>query len=155
MALIADPQGAPFYLMRPTPPADDPGAQSDLFMPEALGHCAWNELNTDAAAEQIDFYTSLFGWEPAGEMPMPGDHIYQFLSHGDSTIGAIGSMKPEGMANAWLPYFRVADINAAKRAVEANGGTVVMGPHEVPGGDHIIVTVDPAGAAVGLVGKAG
>ncbi len=153
MAMLSDPQGAPFYLMRPTPPADDPDAQSDVFA-DAPGHCAWNELNTDAAAEQIDFYTSLFDWELAGEMPMPGDHIYKFLNHGEFGVGAIGSMKPEGMPNAWLPYFRVADIGAATAAVTGNGGTIVMGPHDVPGGDRIVVTLDPAGAAVGLVGKA-
>ncbi len=154
MAMLADPQGAPFYLMDPTPPADNPDAQSGVFMPDTLGHCAWNELNTDAAAEQIDFYTALFDWEVAGEMPMPGDHIYKFLNHRETGVGAIGSMKPEGMPNAWLPYFRVADIGAAASAVEANGGTVLMGPQDVPGGDRIIVTIDPAGAAVGLVGKA-
>lgn len=153
MAMIADPQGAPFYVMTPTPPADDPDAQSNVFKPDTPGHAAWNELNTDAAAEQIDFYTGLFDWQVAGEMPMPDAHIYKFLAHGDVGVGAIGSMKPDGMPNAWLPYFRVADIDAARTAIEANGGTLVMGPHEVPEGDHIVVAIDPSGAAVGIVGR--
>jgi predicted enzyme related to lactoylglutathione lyase len=37
--------------------------------------------------------------------------------------------------------------------VKANGGSVTMGPHEVPGGDHIIIGKDPQGAEFVLVGK--
>ncbi len=37
--------------------------------------------------------------------------------------------------------------------VVAGGGTIAMGPQEVPGGDHIIGT-DPQGAEFALVGKA-
>jgi predicted enzyme related to lactoylglutathione lyase len=38
--------------------------------------------------------------------------------------------------------------------VKAAGGTVSMGPHEVPGGDMIIIGNDPQGAEFALVGKA-
>jgi predicted enzyme related to lactoylglutathione lyase len=37
--------------------------------------------------------------------------------------------------------------------VKANGGSITMGPHEVPGGDHIIIGKDPQGAEFALVGK--
>ena len=152
MAMLADPQGAPFYVMAPSPPADQPDAKSDVFKGNAPGHCTWNELNTDDAEGQIGFYTGLLPWTVSGEMPMPGGHIYKFLECEGRGIGAIGSMKPPGMGNAWLPYFRVADIGEATSAVTATGGSIVMGPHEVPGGDIILVARDPAGAAVGLVG---
>ena len=42
----------------------------------------------------------------------------------------------------------------AADAVKASGGNVVMGPHEVPGGDRIIIGIDPKGAEFALVGKA-
>jgi len=155
MAMLADPQGAAFYLMDPIPPADNPDAQSDVFKGDAPGHCTWNELNTDDAEGQVAFYTSLLPWTVSGEMPMPAPHIYKFVSCDGRGIGAIGSMKPEGMANAWLPYFRVEEIGAAAEAVKANGGAIVMGPHEVPGEDIILVARDPAGAAIGLVGSKG
>ena len=155
MAMLVDPQGAPFYVMAPTPPPDRPDAQSDVFKGDAPGHCTWNELNTDNAEAQIAFYTGLLPWTVSGEMPMGSEHTYKFLECEGRGIGAIGSMKPPGMGNAWLPYFRVADIGAASGAVTATGGSIVMGPHEVPGGDVILVTRDPAGAAVGLVGAKG
>ena len=155
MAMLADPQGARFYLMAPTPPADDPSATSDVFEGNKAGRCAWNELSTDAANAQVDFYTGLLDWQIAGEMPMPGDHTYRFVQAAGRGIGAIGSIKPEGMPNAWLPYFRVEEIHAARAAIEANGGSVLRGPHQVPGDDWIVVARDPAGAVVGFVGKEG
>ncbi|MFL6782928.1 MAG: VOC family protein, partial [Sphingomicrobium sp.] len=33
IAMVADPQGAPFYVMKPTPPANDSNAKSDVFSP--------------------------------------------------------------------------------------------------------------------------
>src|SRR6185503_16562358 len=33
IAMVADPQGAPFYVMTPIPPAGDPNAKSDVFSP--------------------------------------------------------------------------------------------------------------------------
>ncbi len=153
--MLADPQGAMFYLIDPTPPEGQEEMESDVFASDIPGRCAWNELNTDNAPGQLEFYSSLFDWTVGGEMPMPGDHTYQFLDCNGTAIGAIGSMKPDGMPNMWLPYFRVEDIDASAGAVTANGGKIVMGPHEVPGGDTIIVTLDPDGAAVGFVGRKG
>jgi hypothetical protein len=155
MAMLADPAGAMFYLITPEPPAGQEEATSDVFAENSVGRCAWNELNTDQAPEQVDFYTSLFDWEVTGAMEMPGDHIYKFLGCGGSAIGAICSMKPEGVPSHWLPYFRVADIDAAIKAVAAHGGKMVMGPHEVPNGDTIIVAFDPEGAIVGFTARRG
>jgi predicted enzyme related to lactoylglutathione lyase len=47
---------------------------------------------------------------------------------------------------AWLHYARVPDVNAAVEATSKNGGQVINGPMEVPGGDMIAQIVDPQGA---------
>ena len=59
---------------------------------------------------------------------------------------------PQAPVSAWSHYFRVADIEAAKATAEAAGGTIMMGPMEVPGGDWIIQGMDPQGAFFALVG---
>ncbi|MNC98787.1 Glyoxalase-like domain protein [compost metagenome] len=59
------------------------------------------------------------------------------------------------MTVGWLPYFGVADIDAAKSAAEANGGTIKQDVHEDPGGGFIFIATDPAGAPVGFVGPKG
>ena len=50
-------------------------------------------------------------------------------------------------------YFRVPDINAAVERIKANGGQILNGPMEVPGGDWIVNAMDPQGGAFSLHAK--
>lgn len=153
MAMLTDPQGAAFYLMKPTPPAGDPNAQSDAFEPMKAGHCRWNELNTTDAAGALRFYTELFGWTAGMAMPMGPAGDYQFIEIDGTAIGAINPIQaPPSM---WLPIFGVTDIVAAKAAAEANGGTITTDIMEIPGGEFALTADDPSGAAVGFVGPKG
>jgi uncharacterized protein len=155
MAMIADPLGAPLYLMDPTPPPDNPDAQSDVFQPSAPGHCWWNELETTDEPAATAFYTALFGWSAEDTMPMGEQGNYRFIEQGGEQIGAINPWMADYMTVGWLPYFGVADIEAARDAAKASGGTVTHDVHEVPGGNFIFAATDPAGAPVGFVGPKG
>jgi hypothetical protein len=68
-------------------------------------------------------------------------------------MGAIMRKPEQAPVSAWTHYFRVADIHSAKATVEAAGGTIMLAPMEVPGGDWIIQGSDPQGAFFALVGK--
>ena len=128
-------------------------AESTAFSPTKIGSCAWNELVAGNQANAIAFYTGLFGWtEPRDPMDMGEMGEYKFIAHNDVDIGAIMQKPPQMPVPMWNHYFRVPSIDAARAAVEANGGTVMMGPHEVPGGDWIIQGTDPQGAMFALVG---
>ena len=152
MALVTDPQGAPIYVMTPTPPADRPDATSDVFSFHEAQHVRWNELATSDQDAAIGFYTGLFGWRQDGAMPMGEMGDYKFIHHGDGMIGAV-MRKPEGMPrSAWLFYIGVDDIDRAIDAVGTGGGAVMHGPNEIPGGEFTVVCVDPQGAAFGIVG---
>jgi predicted enzyme related to lactoylglutathione lyase len=153
IAMVADPQGNPFYVMRPIPPANDPNGQSDVFSNTAEQRVGWNELMTSDPAAARNFYGDLFGWTSDEFMPMGENGEYRFWAHHGQTIGAVCGEMGSGNSK-WRFYIRVPSISAAVEAVKANGGTVVMGPHEVPGGDHIIIGNDPQGAEFALVGKA-
>ena len=69
---------------------------------------------------------------------------YHFLDAGELRIGAL--MEQKDQTPGWNCYFTVPDIDAAAEAVRVGGGRVDMGPHEVPGGDRIILGHDPQGA---------
>jgi predicted enzyme related to lactoylglutathione lyase len=153
IAMVADPQGAPFYVMKPVPPAGKEDAQSDVFSTDAEQRVGWNELTTADPAAARTFYGELFGWTSDEFMPMGELGEYRFFAHAGTTIGAVCKPGPDGSAG-WRYYIRVPSISKATAAVKANGGTVAMGPHEVPGGDHIIIGLDPQGAEFALVGKA-
>src|SRR3954465_4252021 len=46
IAMAADPQGAPFYVMKPIPPEGRENEESDVFSPDQAQHVRWNELST-------------------------------------------------------------------------------------------------------------
>lgn len=153
IAMVADPQGAPFYVMKPIPPAGQEDAQSAVFSPDKTGRCSWNELSTSDPAAARRFYGEQFGWTSDDFMDMGEHGEYRFFDHHGVRLGAVaGTM--QGQAPHWRYYFRVPSVSAAKDTAEAKGGKIVMGPMEVPGGDHIIIGFDPQGAEFALVGKA-
>src|SRR5690606_4400035 len=144
MAMLADPQGAPFYVMDPVPPPGQPDAQSDVFEPNTPGHCWWNELETTDEPAATAFYGELFGWSAESSMPMGDKGDYRFVEHEGKGLGAVNPWMPDWMPVSWLPYFGAADIDAARAAAEANGATIRHEIHEVPGGDFIFTATDPA-----------
>ncbi len=147
-AMVADPVGVPFYIMRG---AVEDGT-STAFQSMAEGHCSWNELATTDQERALGFYGELFGWTSTEGMPMGDMGTYKFLDHHGVRIGAVSPHIEEGAAPVWTYYFYVPDIDAAIKKTEARGGRVLHGPHEIPGGDHIIISADPEGVTFALVG---
>ncbi|MBR0552565.1 VOC family protein [Stakelama marina] len=147
MALVHDPQGLPFYVMR-----GEPDEQSTAFDPTGMGKCNWNELSTPDQEGAQAFYGDVFGWTFPDTMPMGDMGDYVFVAVGDTTIGATMTAPDSGPPPGWRFYFRAPDIEKAAETVKAKGGTVHHGPAEVPGGDRIIIASDPAGVMFGVVG---
>ena len=145
MAMASDPQGAPFYVMR----GDVEDGTSTVFGIKP-GHCAWNELHTTDQKGAHSFYEGLVGWTNPETMSMGAEGDYRFLYVDDLRIGATYEVKDQPAR--WRHYFVVKSINAAIEAVKSGGGTVDQGPHEVPGGGHIIIGTDPQGAQFALTG---
>lgn len=150
-AMVTDPQGAPFYIMRGAGEATSHAFAAERPM---VGHCAWNELATTDPEAAKAFYGRQFGWVKDGELQM-GDHgAYEFLKH-ETVFGAVYPKVPEQPASAWTFYFRVADVDRAVEAVTASGGRVLGEPVEIPGGEFAVNGIDPQGAAFALVGPRG
>jgi uncharacterized protein len=156
IAMMADPMGAVFYVMKPIPPHDKPTARSDVFDPSAKQRVNWNELASTDLARAKAFYAKHFGFEFKETMNMGAMGDYCFITHGDvPRIGAIMQAPKDAPFHAWLLYFGVNSIASAKKAIETTGGRILNGPHEVPGGQWIIIATDPQGAAFGVVGPQG
>ena len=150
-AMVADPQGAPLYVMKSI------GEPSEAFAKHEPrdGHCASNELVTEDPAGAKAFYTDLFGWEKSDEMDMGAMGLYEMFKTDDYMVGAI-MKRPEMMpASLWVYYLRVPDIDAAAEQVKANGGQVMSGPMEIPGGEFVLQGMDPQQAFFALIGKRG
>jgi predicted enzyme related to lactoylglutathione lyase len=59
---------------------------------------------------------------------------------------------PEMPVSIWTYYIGVDDIDRAVAAINDNGGKVLNGPMEIPGGEFAVFCMDPQGASFGLVG---
>lgn len=148
-SVIADPTGAVVALFTP---AGDPPASPAEGTP---GTMSWHELISSDPEAAFAFYGQLFGWVEVDRMDMGPDGVYLMYGHGEVPYGGI-MKKPEQMPqSAWLYYTVVADMDAALGQVRAAGGTVMNGPMEVPGGDHVAQCLDPQGAAFAVHAKAG
>lgn len=153
IAMVADPQGAALYLMRPAPPADaPPDARSDVFSVDRPQHVRWNELWSRDPSASIEFYTRHFGWRQEGDIDMGEMGKYQFVYHGETMIGAIMPMMPDMAFPMWNFYIGVDDIDRAAAAVRDGGGQIFQEPMQIPGGEYSVNGTDPQGVMFGLVG---
>jgi predicted enzyme related to lactoylglutathione lyase len=149
MQMLKDPQGAAFYIIQPEPRDNPPDRDPEV------GEASWLELMTTDAPAAMHFYQQLFGWEPGEAMDMGEMGKYQMFNRGSRMIGGMMN-KPKEMAQVpphWAIYFLVPDINAAAERIKANGGTILNGPMEVPGGDWVLNARDPQGAPFALHAK--
>ena len=125
--------------------------QATSSRPTSRDAFRWNELSTSDPAGARKFYGDQFGWATNDFMDMGEMGEYRFIDHHGKRLGALCGVMP-GQQPKWRYYIRVPSISAAKTTAEAKGGTIHMGPHQVPGGDWIIIGADPQGAEFALVG---
>jgi predicted enzyme related to lactoylglutathione lyase len=74
IAMVADPMGAPFYVMTPVPPPGKPDARSDVFDTTRPQHVRWNALRCPDVARAKAFHARHFGFEFIDSMPMGAEH---------------------------------------------------------------------------------
>jgi predicted enzyme related to lactoylglutathione lyase len=141
-SVFSDPQGATIAAFTPEQRQSEPEG-----MPP-VGEFSWHELATTDPDAALGFYSDLFGWEKISSFDMgeTAGGLYQMYGRNGKTLGGIFK-KPAEMPgpSAWLYYARVADVNAAVEAARQQGGQVLNGPMEVPGGDLIAQFLDPQG----------
>jgi predicted enzyme related to lactoylglutathione lyase len=139
VAVVADPQGAAFGLLRATrgdPPDASPG----------LNDCLWNEVLTADTNAASRFYAGLAGYTPARATV---DRVeYQYMERdGKPRMGLLTKPDPK-LPNTWLATVRVADAGATAAPAPMLGGTVVLAPRPDVRNGTVAVIADPNGAGV-------
>jgi hypothetical protein len=149
MAVVSDPTGAVFNIMQPLSSAD-----RSLPPHGAQGTVGWNELYAGDVDVAWPFYATLFGWTQGSAVDMGPLGTYRLFRVGDKDIGGM-MRKVEALPRpVWFYYFCVDGIDAAVARVRDAGGTIVLEPHEVPGGSWITTAKDPLGAYFSLTSAA-
>ena len=146
--VVADPQGAPFVLFTSDPAMPTP---TNRPIPPAIGTVGWHELYAVELEAAWSFYSDLFGWTKVSDMDMGPMGIYRIFGYEDKQIGGVMTKSPNIPAPYWGFYFQVDAVGAAMERLKAGGGTVINGPHQVPGGSWIAQATDPQGAFFSIV----
>jgi predicted enzyme related to lactoylglutathione lyase len=139
-AIFQDPQGATIAVFAPSGDMSSPGE------PPKMGSFSWHELTTSDHVAAFDFYSKLFGWEKTSEFDMGPMGMYLMYGQGGEMYGGMMTRTPEMPPPNWLCYIHVPDAKESVKTITSGGGTVMVGPMEVPGGDWIAIATDPQGA---------
>ena len=146
MAELADPQGAVFSVYTPT------GDQVPPDTPTP-GDFSWHELVTSNWQAAWEFYAQLLGWEYDSSFDMgPAGTYWMFRRPGAKrALGGMYTKQPDQPGPPhWLPYVLVTSADRASEVAIRDGGRIVHGPVDIPGGDRIAMGSDPQGAAFAL-----
>lgn len=145
-AVVSDPQGAVFMLFKG---AGEPPPALAMMQTGSVG---WHELHTSDRETGWTFYERMFGWTKDTTHDMGPMGQYQMFRASAAPIGGIMTDSQSAPHPYWLYYFVVDDIDTGLERVKANGGALLFGPQEVPGGAWIVNAQDPQGGAFALVG---
>jgi predicted enzyme related to lactoylglutathione lyase len=138
MAVLQDPTGAVINVWEPKKHI---GARI-LNEPGAM---CWSELTTTDPGAAEAFYVRLFGWTakhsaPAAVMDYTEFHTQERPGGG---MMAMPSGMPAGTPSYWMPYFQVADCDAAVQKAKSMGATVMVPPNDIPTTGRFSIIRDP------------
>lgn len=150
MGQFTDPDGGRFAVWQP-------GDTTGLEAVNVPGTLCWTELHTSNPAAARSFYQAVFGWETQ-DVPMGAFSYTLIRPSGGGENSSQGGIVPidqqmaaAGMTTSWLPYFEVAECDAAVATAAERGGTVAMPAQDIPEVGRMAWLADPAGAAFAVI----
>ncbi|MER6401831.1 VOC family protein [Kitasatospora sp. NPDC059973] len=153
MAGYRDPTGAEFAVWQPH-------ATRGLDTVTDQGTFCWAECYSVDADAAKEFYRGVFGWQEQ-DVPL-GEVTYTVLTPAgggtDDAHGGIMQLGPEqtaaGTGSHWLPYFEVANVDAALALAGQLGATVRIPAMDVHGVGRLAQLLDPHGAVFAVITSA-
>ena len=117
-----------------------------------VGKLIFVELVTPDLAAAKRFYGGLFGWT-FRDIQAGGIKYSEAFLDGRPVAGLIHKHVPasEHRQPAWLSFFAVADVNAAKKVALQNGAKLLFEPHSIPDRGREAVFADPQGAVFAVL----
>ncbi|MHB9857805.1 VOC family protein [Streptomyces sp. YIM S03343] len=148
MAVFADPAGAAFGIWQP-------GLTKGVEVAGDTNSLCWVELYTPDIAAAAAFYNATLGLETSAVSFPGGEYTCINPAEGgeDAMFGGIvpTEMDPTGSGPHWLPYFEVADADAAVAKAQELGGKVTMPATSMEGVGRIARLTDPYGARFAVI----
>lgn len=115
------------------------------------GTQSWIDLGSPDLQASKAFYRGLFGW---GSYTLTFDEFgdYEIFTEpsSDEGIAGVTALADDTQSPSWTCTFRVDDVDACVRTVEAAGGRLRVDPTQVDGLARIAQFADPQGAEFGV-----
>ena len=117
-----------------------------------VGKLIFVQLVTPDIAATKKFYAGLFGWT-FRDFQDGGTKYAQAFLDGRPIAGLIHKDIPpaERRQPAWLSFFAVSNVDAAKKVALQNGAKVLFEPHYIPDRGRQAVLADPQGAVFAVL----
>ena len=143
-AAVIDPTGARVSLWKSS--EED---QADADVP--IGSWVWNELWTSDVDTALAFYGKVIGYtNEAMDMGEQGTYHVLNTAGNKGRAGVLRSPDPK-MAAQWVPYVRVADVDATLANAKRLGANVCMDGTDIANVGRIGMMVDPQGAMIAVI----
>ena len=111
---------------------------------------SWTDLTVPEASDLRDFYADVMGWK-AEPVDMGGYEDFVMKDDLGTVCGICHARGPNtGIPPVWLPYFRVASLEASLESCENRGGRIVRAPQALGAEMRFAVIADPVGACAAL-----
>ena len=144
LVIATDPGGARVGFWQP---GTHPGFETE----NVPGAPAWFELHTLDFAAAVPFYRAAAGWRPVS---MGDSDEFRMVVHGAPGAARVGiydaTRDDLDDESAWMPYFAVADTDAAAARIRELGGALLDHPVDTPYG-RIVHATDPLGTLFTII----
>jgi hypothetical protein len=150
--LLAVLLGVAFAVPAMAAPIQLPAIVEPASQEHHVGKLIFVELVTPDLAAAKQFYAGLFGWTYR-DIQAGGTAYAEAFFDGRPVAGLIHKSLPasEHRQPAWLSFFAVRDVDAAKKVILQNGAKVLFEPHSIPGRGREAIFADPQGAVFAVL----
>ena len=144
MAVLADPDGAPFGVVRSS--SGDPPD----YLPD-VGEWIWALYQGHDANSAAAFYQDLAGYEVIPDARAFNAPHFLLAADGYARASLVEIPADRGLRPDWLYFVRVSDVSASVTRANALGGRTLVAPDPALFGGQVAVVADPNGAPLGLL----
>lgn len=141
-ALVEDPQGAVFMLLRSDSgdPEDGDAVNNDWL---------WTELWTVDVTAAIHFYEEVFSYRTFAFKGTAGSE-FNVMGRDQAPRASVLKIQLEDVEPNWLGYLLVDDVDATARMVLKAGGKVLVAPQRDEFNTDVAIVADPTGGVFAL-----
>jgi uncharacterized protein len=141
VALLTDPQGAFFAIIKSSNGDPAPAEPSDMGF-------LWNELWSNDIQKSADFYKMIFNSQL--EDRKDDERPYVVIKNNGKLSSGVIKNPVENSGSNWVQYVRVSDVKSVEQKVKDAGGKIIIPADSTIREGTVSVFLDPAGAPIAI-----